>query len=109
ACVSEPPTVLLELKTKSDCVEGLLALDPKERVVVSWSMNPQQVIDLDEHGTASLSERLLAARRCQNAGYRLGFHFDPIVEYLNWESDYEEMLDQTFSTVDWRRMRAFGM
>jgi spore photoproduct lyase len=43
-------------------------------------MNPQQVIDLDEHGTASLSERLLAARRCQNAGYRLGFHFDPIVE-----------------------------
>ena len=95
---AEQPNALLELKTKSDCVEGLLALDPKDRVVVSWSMNPQRVIDLDEHGTASLSERLLAARRCQNAGYRLGFHFDPIVEYLNWESDYEEMLDQTFSS-----------
>ncbi len=44
----------------------------------------------DEHGTASLSERLLAARRCQDAGYRLGFHFDPIVEYPNWEDDYED-------------------
>ena len=93
---AEQPNVLLELKTKSDCVEGLLVLDPKDRVVVSWSMNPQRVIDLDEHGTASLSERLLAARRCQDAGYRLGFHFDPIVEYPNWESDYEEALDQTF-------------
>ena len=69
---AEQPNVLLELKTKSDCVEGLLKLDPKERVVVSWSMNPQKVIDADEHGTASLDERLAAARRCQAAGYKLG-------------------------------------
>ena len=106
---AEQSNVLLELKTKSDCVEGLLVLDPKDRVVVSWSMNPQRVIDLDEHGTASLSERLLAARRCQDAGYRLGFHFDPIVEYPNWESDYEDMLDQTFGSVDWRRIAWLSM
>jgi len=31
---------LLELKTKTDAVEGLLALDPKDRVVVSWSLAP---------------------------------------------------------------------
>src|SRR5215510_2384884 len=72
---AEQPNVLLELKTKSDRVDGLLKLDPKERVVVAWSMNPQSVIDRDEHGTASLHERLNAARRCQEAGYRLGFHF----------------------------------
>ena len=106
---AEQPNVLLELKTKSDCVEGLLLLDPKDRVVVSWSMNPQRVIDLDEHGTASLSERLLAARRCQDAGYRLGFHFDPIVEYPNWENDYEDMLDQIFGSVDWRRIAWLSM
>ena len=101
---AEQPNVLLELKTKSDCIEGLLNLDPKDRVVVSWSMNPQRVIELDEKGTASLSERLLAARRCQNAGYRLGFHFDPIVEYPNWETDYQAALDQVFGSVDWRRI-----
>jgi spore photoproduct lyase len=97
------PNVLLELKTKSDCVEGLLGLDPKERVVVSWSMNPQRVIDADEHGTASLAARLAAARGCQQAGYRLGFHFDPMIEYPGWEKDYEAMVEQTFATVDWRR------
>ncbi len=106
---AEQPNVLLELKTKSDCVDGLLDLDPKDRIVVSWSMNPQRVIDLDEHGTASCAERLRAARRCQEAGYRLGFHFDPMVEYPDWEQDYEEMLEQTFATVDWRRISWLSM
>jgi len=101
---AQQPNVLLELKTKSACVDGLLDLDPQDRVAVSWSLNPQRVIDGDEHGTASLEERLQAARRCQEAGYRLGFHFDPIIEYPGWEKDYQSALDQTFATVDWRRV-----
>ena len=32
----EQPNVLLELKTKSDCVNSLLNFDPKGRVVVAW-------------------------------------------------------------------------
>lgn len=103
------PNALLELKTKSDCVEELLDLDPKERVVVSWSLNPQVVIDRDEHHTASLLQRLQAARLCQEAGYRLGFHFDPIVEYSGWEKDYEELVEKLFATVDWRRVSWLSM
>jgi spore photoproduct lyase len=99
---AEQSNVLLELKTKSDCVDSLLRFDPKGRIVVGWSMNPQRVIDLDEHGTASLDQRLRAARLCQEAGYRLGFHFDPMIEYPGWEADYENMLEQLFAAVDWR-------
>jgi spore photoproduct lyase len=106
---AEQPNVLLELKTKSDCVDGLLGLDPKDRVVVSWSMNPQRIIDHEEHGTASLAERLVAARRCQEAGYRLGFHFDPMIEYPAWEADYEQMLEQMFSSINWRRISWLSM
>jgi spore photoproduct lyase len=101
---AEQPNVLLELKTKSNCVEGLLDLDPKGRIVVSWSMNPQRVIDGDEHLTASLEERIIAARRCQEAGYKLGFHFDPIVEYPGWEADYRDMVERLFASVDFRRV-----
>jgi len=101
---AEQPNVLLELKTKSDCVDSLLGLDPKERVVVGWSMNPQRVIDADERATASLTERLNAARRVQDAGYRLGFHFDPMIEYPGWEIDYLAMLEQLFTTIDWRKL-----
>jgi spore photoproduct lyase len=106
---AQQPNVLLELKTKSNCVEDLLRLDPKDRIVVSWSMNPQTVIDAEEHGTASLLERLQAARLCQDAGYRLGFHFDPMIEYPDWEKDYEELIEQLFTTVDWRRISWLSM
>jgi spore photoproduct lyase len=100
----EQPNVLLELKTKSNCVDSLLSFDPKGRVVVAWSMNPQPVIARDEAETASLRERLAAARLCQEAGYRLGFHFDPLIEYPGWEADYEAMLDEVFATIDWKRL-----
>jgi len=106
---AEQPNVLLELKTKSDRVENLLKLDPKGRVVVSWSMNPQRVIDRDEHMTASLDERLSAALRCQQAGYKLGFHFDPIIEYPGWEADYRDMVERIFATVDQRRVAWLSM
>ena len=106
---AEQPNVLLELKTKSDRVEGLLDLDPKGRVVVSWSMNPQSVIDAEEHLTASFEERVVAARRCQEAGYKLGFHFDPMVEYPGWEEDYRGMVERIFSMVDHRRIAWISM
>ena len=101
---AEQPNALLELKTKSDCVDDLVRLEPKERVVVSWSMNPQRVIDADERGTASLDERIVAAKRCQAAGYRLGFHFDPMIEYDGWEKDYRDMVGKIFAAVDFRRV-----
>jgi spore photoproduct lyase len=106
---AEQPNVLLELKTKSNCVEDLLRLDSKGRVVVSWSMNPQKVIDADEHHAASLEERLVAALRCQEAGYKLGFHFDPMIEYPGWEDDYRNVVESIFGLVDHRRVAWISM
>lgn len=95
---------LLELKTKSDCVDGLLALDPKDRVVVSWSLTPPAIVDTEEHGTASFSARLEAAQRVQAAGYKLGFHLDPLIEYPGWEEGYQNTVARIFSAVDARRV-----
>ena len=95
---------LLELKTKSDCVGGLLALDPKDRVVVSWSVAPPEISDAEEHGTAPFAARLAAARRVQAAGYKLGFHFDPLIEYPDWETGYRDTIGQIFSAIDARRV-----
>ena len=86
-----------------------MRLDPKGRIVVSWSMNPQRVIDAEEHLTASFDERLSAARRCQEAGYKLGFHFDPMVEYPGWEEDYRGMVERIFSVVDQHRIAWISM
>lgn len=97
---AERKNALLEFKTKTDCIEGLLALDPKDRVVVSWSMTPSVIVDTEEHQTASFPARLAAAQRVQAAGYKLGFHFDPLIEYPDWERGYYDTISRIFSTID---------
>lgn len=90
----------LELKTKSNCVEHLLNLDHKRKTVISWSMNPQNIIEEIEPGTASLEERLIAAKKAEEAGYKIGFHLDPMIYEPNWEENYKNLLDRIFDTID---------
>jgi spore photoproduct lyase len=90
---------VLELKTKSDCVDSILSLDHRGKSVVSWSLNTSRVIKTEEHGTASLKERLEAMHKAVRAGYLIGMHFDPMIYYAQWERDYEDLIRQVFETV----------
>lgn len=90
---------VLELKTKSDRVENLLKQKDPKNVIVSWSINPQEIIDLEEQGTPGLEQRLEAARLCQEKGYRIGFHFDPIILYPGWETGYRELTRTLFDRI----------
>ena len=94
---------LLELKTKTDRVDELMD-SPAKNVVVSWSLNPQKVVDVEELGSAGVVDRLRAARRCQERGFLLGFHFDPILWVEDWESLYADLIQQIFSYVDGKRI-----
>ncbi len=95
---------LLELKTKSTAVDSLLKLDPRDRIVVSWSVNARSIIAGEEHGAASLDERVEAARRVQQAGYLVGFHFDPLIAHADWEEGYRDAVESIFSSLDTRRV-----
>jgi spore photoproduct lyase len=97
--VRQFPNVLFEFKTKSDLVDNLLDLDPAGRVMVSWSINPEVVVQREEHKTASLAARLHAAQRCRDAGYKIGLHFDPLLYYPGWEADYEPFVAQVFAAL----------
>ena len=103
---------VLELKTKSARVENLLKQEGTRNVIVSWSLNPQEIIDREEKGTASFEERLEAARLCQNRGYRIGFHFDPILLFPGWEQAYENLVNILFqkiapSSIEWISLGIF--
>jgi spore photoproduct lyase len=98
------PGYIFEFKTKSRNTGLLLKQEAPGNVVVSWSLNPQKIIDEAEWYTASLEQRLKAAGECAKAGYRIGFHFDPIVHYPEWEKDYLNVVDEMFATVPVKQM-----
>ncbi|MBI5741415.1 MAG: hypothetical protein HZA16_11970 [Nitrospirae bacterium] len=90
---------VLELKTKSCRVDTLLDLDHGGRTVISWSLNPQYVVESEEHGAASLEQRLKAMLKAAQAGYLIGLHFDPMIFYRGWERDYEELANRIFDSI----------
>ncbi len=93
------PNALLELKTKSNHVEHLLEIPHGGKTVISWSVNPQAIIKKEELKTATLNERLKAASMASEAGYKVAFHFDPMIDYPDWEKGYQELVEQVFDNV----------
>lgn len=93
------PNAVLELKTKSVAIDNLLRIDPAGQTVVSWSVNAPLIASTEEPGTPSLAERLQAARAVAAAGYRVGFHFDPLVPFEGWEESYREAVEAVAAAV----------
>ena len=94
------PQVTFEFKTKSVEIDNLLKTKHAGNIVVSWSLNPQTVIDENEFFSSSLEERLVAAKRCVDAGYQVGFHFDPVIYFSGWQSEYAQLIEALFARIE---------
>lgn len=90
---------ILELKTKTNTVKNLIELNHNGRTVIAWSLNPPNIIESEEYNTSSLPKRLAAAKKVEDEGYKLAFHFDPILHHKDWEDNYETLIQQLFSTI----------
>jgi spore photoproduct lyase len=99
----------LELKTKTDEIENLLDLDPRGRVVVSWTLSSDAVYRSSEHLTSSPTARIAAARAVLDAGYRVAFHFDPLIAYPNAERDYLQLIDELLDTIPPKQISFISM
>ncbi|MDZ7820413.1 MAG: hypothetical protein U5N26_00605 [Candidatus Marinimicrobia bacterium] len=92
--------MILELKTKSANVDHLTDVAHRGKTVISWSLNPPPAIREHEGGSASLLARMEAVKMMQDAGYMLGFHFDPMLAYENSEREYRELVRTLFEYAD---------
>lgn len=97
--MAKKQNAMLELKTKSAVVENLAELDHGGNTVVAWSLNSKKIFATHELRSATFNERLAAAKKCADWGYRLAFHFDPIIDHEDWESQYCETIDRLYSEV----------
>jgi spore photoproduct lyase len=90
---------VLELKTKTANVGSLLTIAEHAHVIVAWSLNSEYVSIREEKNAPVLKQRLEAARRVQDAGYALAFHFDPIVLHHGWKDGYRRAVDALFRAI----------
>lgn len=83
--------------TKFDAVDDLLDAKHNGHTQMRISVNPQYIISHVEIGTSSLMERINAANKMYEAGYRVGINVAPVILLAGWEGMYEELF-QTLQT-----------
>ena len=77
----------------------MLDLPHGGKTIISWSVNPEGIVEQEEHKTARLKERLEAAGKASAAGYKVAFHFDPMINYPDWKKGYQELVEQILDAV----------
>ncbi len=95
---------LFELKTKTVNIENLLSAEPAENIIISWSLNSEKMAQTEERGAPPVRHRIKAAQVLTKRGFRVGFHFDPIIIYPGWELGYAEIISSLFSSIDPNRI-----
>jgi len=96
--INDCDNVQFEFKTKSTNINNLFNHNPKN-VVVSFSLNPQEIVGSEEHFAAPVSERIKAAKMLSEYGYKVSFHFDPLISWENFEDLYGNLLDMLFDNI----------
>ncbi|OQA78768.1 MAG: Spore photoproduct lyase [bacterium ADurb.Bin243] len=85
---SDKPQFIIEFKSKTDYVKTFTNRSGARRnVIISYSMNAANVNRFEELKTATIEERLIAAAECVKAGYKITLHFDPIIDYDDFETE----------------------
>jgi len=95
----------LLLLTKSTNVAQLLDLPKHRHTVVGFSVNAPALAERFESNAPSPSERLQAARSCQEAGYEVRIRIDPVIPVDGWQELYKPLVDLIHERVDFRGLR----
>jgi spore photoproduct lyase len=90
---------ILEIKSKRSQLDHLLPLGPNRQIIFAWSLNPAEIIAAEEQFAASLESRLKAAAQAVGAGFRVAFHFDPLIYFPGWEEAYQRTVERLGAAV----------
>jgi spore photoproduct lyase len=99
---------VLELKTKSDFIAPLLTLDSPEGLIVGFSLAPEEAHGMFEPGVPHPHRRIEAAAELAARGFRLSFHFDPILPGFDYGPLIEKLAGAVpEASVAWISMGVF--
>ncbi len=91
---------VLELKSKTVDIDHLLDVKHNGRTVFAWSLNPLSISKSEEKLSPEPYLRIKAAKRAIDKGFFVGFHFDPIIYYEDWEDGYIDIILKLKEMID---------
>lgn len=98
-CCQQFPDRYLVIHTKSANVDFLESLDHRGRCIMTWSLTSATQSRETERLSATMEERVEAARKCASWGYPVRLKFKPIVPLKDWRDHAREMVREAM-TVD---------
>ena len=78
----------LTLPTKFDMVDDILGLEHNKKIIIRMSVNPDEIINKVEFGTARLKERIVAINKLADADYEIEILIAPVIFVENWKNFY---------------------
>lgn len=105
------PSAYLEIRTKSTQIRTLLNRASIPNSVVAFSFSPDKISQNLEHGVPNLDKRVNAMKKLQDKNWKIGLRLDPIIYSPSLQSDYDELLQRIFSSIDAARIHSvsYGM
>ncbi len=103
------PYARLTVLTKSTAIDNLLLEKHNGHVILSWSLNPTSICDRFEPNTPSLEDRLIAMRKCAQAGYPIRAMLMPLIPIENWQEQYSQLIDKLMNSVSLQRITMGGV
>ncbi len=97
---AELDNAFLELRTKSTQIRDILRYAPLSNVVTAFSFTPDRVARELEHRTPSVSKRLDAIAKLQQAGWAVGLRFDPLIYTAQFRAQYQQLFQQIFTRLN---------
>jgi spore photoproduct lyase len=83
--------------TKSDNIKHLLEIKPHNQVIISFSLNADEVARKWENKAPSVDRRIEAGRKLSQAGYEVRVRIDPMVPIPEWREHYLKLITDIFA------------
>ncbi|MDK1032156.1 MAG: hypothetical protein QGD94_09130 [Planctomycetia bacterium] len=97
------------LLTKSASACRLLGLEHNGHTILSWSLNPPEVVRDFEANVPVVDKRLDAMRACADRGYPIRAVIMPIIPLRDWEALYTDFVRRLLASVPVQRLTLGGI
>ena len=103
------PNAWLELRTKSVGIKPLLRMPVAAQTIIAFSLTPEPLAEVLEHGAPKVGSRIRAAGELAKAGWNIGLRFDPVLYDPSYRTLYGDLFSRVFSEIPERSLHSVSL